>query len=171
MSGPADTGPAVDPDLYRKAIGRLASGVTVVTTKAGRHDHAMTATAVVSVSLVPVLLVVSVERDSRWHEAVSDSGVFGVNLLTAAARRDAEWLSSPGRPMHGQLDRIAHHHGAATGVALLEGALAHFECRVSDIHPAGDHSLVVGQVCGLHLPEVATDPALVHYRGRFESLH
>lgn len=160
----------VDPDAYRKAIGRLAAGVTVVTTKAGRHDHAMTATAVASVSLEPVLVVVSVELDSRFHEAVSESGVLGVNVLPAGARADAEWLSSPGRPLHGQLDRIDHHHGPATGVALLDSALARLECRVSAIHPAGDHSLVVGEVFGLDYPEVVTDAALVHYRGRFDHL-
>lgn len=156
----------VDSLAYRRAIGRFATGVTVVTTFAGQHDHAMTANSVTSVSLDPVLMLVSVEQDSRWHEAVAESGVWGVSILGAHDRPSAEWLASPGRPLHGQLDRIAHHRGPRTGVALLDGALATLECRTFAAHPAGDHTLVVGEVVSVHSP-ARVDAALVHFRGRY----
>lgn len=164
--GTGEPGPPVDPFSYRQAIGRFASGVTVVTTFAGRHDHAMTANSVTSVSLDPVLMLVSVEQDSRWHEAVGESGVWGVSILGAAARGSAEWLATPGRPLHGQLDRIAHHRGSRTGVALLDDALATLECRTVAAHPAGDHTLVVGEVLAVDIP-ARVDAALVHFRGRY----
>jgi len=159
----------VDPLDFRRAMGRFATGVTVVTTFAGAHDHAMTANALASVSLEPVLLVLSVEQDARWHEAVVESGIWGVSVLGAAARGVAEWLSTPGRPLHGHLDRIAHHRGARTGVALLDDALTTLECRTSDVHVAGDHSLMVGEVISVHTPERA-EAALVHFRGRYGAL-
>lgn len=162
------TGP-VDPDRYRQAIGRLATGVCVVTTSAGGHDYAMTANAVTSVSLDPLLLLVCVHREARFHEAVQISGTWGVSILTAEARRHAGWLSTPGRPLHGQLDRVPHVRGEATGVPLLTESLAHVECRTVDLHPAGDHSIVVGEVVSVHTPTVVQD-ALVHYRGRFRTL-
>lgn len=164
--GTGETPAPVDPLDYRRAIGRFATGVTVVTTFAGSHDHAMTANAVTSVSLDPVLMLVSVEEDSRWHDAVLESGVWGVSVLGAAARATAEWLSTPGRPLHGQLDRIDHHRGARTGVALVDGALSTLECRTVATHPAGDHRLVVGEVLAVDSPG-RVDAALVHFRGRY----
>lgn len=160
---------SVDPQHYRRAMGRFATGVTVVTTFAGRHDHAMTANSLASVSLEPVLLVLSVEQDARWHDAVLESGVWGISVLGRSARPAAEWLATAGRPLHGQLDRVPHHRGEATGVALLDGALTTFECRTHAVHPAGDHSLVVGEVVAVHTPG-ETEPALVHFRGRYTDL-
>lgn len=165
---PAESVP-VDPEAYRRAIGRFATGVTVATTFAGKHDHGMTANSITSVSLDPVLMLISVERAARWHDAVLESGVWGISILGHHARSTASWLSTPGRPLHGQLDRVAHHRGEVTNVALIDGALAAFECRTTAVHVAGDHSLVVGEVVGLEMPP-RIDPALMHFRGRYGHL-
>jgi flavin reductase len=159
----------VDPDQFRLAMGRFATGITVLTTLAGGHDHAMTANAITSVSMEPLLVLVCVEVDARFHDAVTEAGVWGVSILGAEQRAVAQWLSTQGRPLHGQLDRIVHHRGEATGVALLGGALATIECRTTDVHPAGDHSIVVGEVVSLTSNEHPTS-ALVYYRSRYEVL-
>jgi flavin reductase (DIM6/NTAB) family NADH-FMN oxidoreductase RutF len=96
----------VDPDAYRQVMGRFATGVSVVTTRIGEIDHAMTANAIMSVSLEPVLMVISVEREARFHDAVIEAGAFGVSLLPESGRATAAWLSTRGRPLHGQLDRV-----------------------------------------------------------------
>ncbi len=158
----------VDPQDYRRAIGRLASGVVVASTLAGPHDHAMTATAVTSVSLEPVLVLISVANEARWHDAVLESQIWGLSVLGASARPTAGWLSTPGRPLHNQLDRIPHHRGIL-GVALLDEALATLECRTYATFPAGDHTLVVGEVASVTIPPRA-EAALVHFRGTFGSL-
>lgn len=171
MSEPVRAADLPVPDIghYRRAMGRFATGVTVVTTFAGGQDHAMTANAIASVSLEPLLLLVCVERDARFHDAVEEANVWGVSVLAAQARPVADWLATRGRPLHGQLDRIAHHPGPATGVALLEDALAHFECRTTALHPAGDHSVVIGEVLSVHTPDHTGD-ALLYYRGRYGQL-
>jgi flavin reductase len=161
--------PAVDPDQFRLAMGRFATGVTVLTTRSGDHDHAMTANAITSVSIDPLLVLVCVEVDARFHDAVTEAGIWGVSILGAHQRPVAQWLSKQGRPLHGQLDRIAHHRGTATGVALLDGAMATIECRTTGVHPAGDHSIVVGEVVSLSSNEHPAD-ALVYYRSRYEAL-
>ena len=178
MSGPSAqpdpsqapaTPSAVDQDRFRLAMGRFATGVTVLTTFAGGHDHAMTANAITSVSMEPMLVLVCVEVDARFHDAIAESGVWGVSVLSAAQRPVAEWLSTQGRPLHGQLDRIPHDRGPVTGVALLSEALATIECRTTDMHPAGDHSIVVGVVVSLSSTEHPAD-ALVYYRSRYQGL-
>jgi len=89
---------APDIDSFRRAMGRFATGVTILTTRTRDVDHAMTASALTSVSLEPLLLLVCVEREGRFHDAVLEAGIWGISVLgpftgsltgsrTAAARR------------------------------------------------------------------------------------
>jgi flavin reductase len=158
-----------DMDSFRRAMGRFATGVTMLTTRTRDVDYGMTASALTSVSLEPLLMLVCVEREGRFHDALLASGVWGISVLSGRHRPLADWLATRGRPLHGQLDRIPHHYGVQTGVALLDDALSTFECRTTSVHPAGDHSIVVGQVISV---ASAAHPgeALVYYRGRYETL-
>jgi flavin reductase len=156
-------------DQLRLAMGRFATGVTVMTTLAGGHDHAMTANAVASVSMEPMLVLACVECEARFHDAITESATWGLSILAADQRATAQWLATRGRPLHGQLDRLPHHRGDKTGVALLDNALATIECQTTDIHPAGDHSIVVGEVVSLSVEEHPGD-ALMYYRSRYGSL-
>ena len=159
----------LDPARFRQAMGRLVAGVSVLTTFAGGHDHAMTADTLTSVSLDPLLVLVCAETETRWHGAVLEAGVFGVSVLGADQRPLSDWFATRGRPLHGQLDRAPHRPGDATGVALLDGSLMHLECRTTAVHPGGDHAIVVAEVVSITLPDTV-GPALVHYRGRYGSI-
>lgn len=157
--------PPVDPGRYRQAMGRFATGVSVVTSRRRGHDVALTIDSLTSVSLDPVLLLVSLHAEARVLEAiVEEDQPFGVSVLPARLRPAATWLGEPGRPLHEQLTRIEHTRGPATGVALLTGALATFECRQHAVYPGGDHSLVLGEVVAVQA-RPTDDAALVHYRG------
>ena len=158
-----------DKSRFRQAMGRFATGVTVVTTRAGEHDHAMTANSLTSVSLDPLLVLVCVENDSRFLEAVLDTGAWGVSVLPQRARPAAAWLATSGRPLHGQLDRIPHRRGAVVDVALLDDAIATLECRTRQVVPAGDHHVLIADVVAVDLSEHA-DPALLFFRGRYRTL-
>jgi flavin reductase (DIM6/NTAB) family NADH-FMN oxidoreductase RutF len=156
-------------DSFRRAMGRFATGVAMLTTRSRGIDHAMTASALTSVSLEPLLLLVCVEREARFHDAVLDAKVWGISVMSARERPTADWLATRGRPLHGQLDRVSHHRGPQTGVVLLDDALSTFECRTTAVHPAGDHSIVVGEVVAVtSAPQ--TGEALVYYRGRYGTL-
>ncbi|WP_237767506.1 MULTISPECIES: flavin reductase family protein [Serinicoccus] len=159
----------VDPAVYRLAMGRFASGVAVVTARLRGHDVALTVDSLTSVSLDPVLLLVSLHPEARVLEAVEDGSPLGVSVLSSRQRWVAQWLGEVGRPLHDQLGRVPHHHGAATGTALVDDALATFECRTVDVREAGDHHLVLGEVLGLEARPTDTG-ALVHYRGRLGEL-
>ena len=156
----------VTPDEFRSAMGRFATGVVVVSCVVGDLDHAMTANSITSVSLDPPLVLVCVELESRFHDAIVEAGEWGVSILGDSARGAATWLATRGRPLVGQLDAVPHRRGPLTGSALLTDALAWLEVRTSAIHPGGDHTIVVGEVVG---SELALDPgdALAHFRGQF----
>lgn len=153
-------------DALRLAMSRLATGVTVVTASAGGHDHAMTANSFTSVSLDPPLVLLCVQQDRGFHEAVTASGRWGVSVLAESQRATASWLSTPGRPLHGQLERVPHYR-SESGVVLLEGALAVLECETVQAHAAGDHVIVVAQV--LRAEHTDRGEPLVYFRSRYTS--
>ena len=121
--------PTGRPDAFRRAVGHFATGVTVVTTRVGTFDHAMTASAFTSVSLEPVLVLVCVDKEARFRDAVLESGTWAVSVLSASGRRAADWFATKGRPLVGQLDRYPAPPRHRDGAALLDGSLAWLECR------------------------------------------
>ncbi|MGN6688917.1 MAG: flavin reductase family protein [Actinomycetales bacterium] len=160
---------SVDPDLFRQVAGRFATGVTVVTTRRGGIDHAMTANAFTSVSLDPVLVLVSVDQEARFHDAVLDTRYWTVNILGTGGREASSWFATQGRPLHGQLDRYPHTRSELTGAAVLDVAMAVVDARTVSVTPAGDHSLVIGEVLGAHVTRPDDEP-LVYYRRRYRHL-
>jgi flavin reductase (DIM6/NTAB) family NADH-FMN oxidoreductase RutF len=163
---PAHVAPrTADEASFRIAAGRFATGVTVVTTLVSGVDHAMTANAFTSVSMDPLLVLVCVENEARFHDAILETGMWAVNVLDASARPVATWLATRGRPLHGQLDRVAHRRGPVTGAALLDQSSATMECRTHSTHVAGDHTVVVGEVLTVGIGPAGTGALLYHRSG------
>lgn len=154
---------------YRRAMAHLASGVCVVSARAGNVDLAMTATSVVSVSIDPPTLLFCVYSDARLAEAIDDGAAWAVSVLSQAAGSEADWLASPGRPAIGQLDRVAHRRGEHSGAALLDNASAWLECETEWVKAAGSHDVVVGRVVTAVVAPQARG-GLVHHRGRIRVL-
>lgn len=157
----------------RAAAGRFATGVVVVTAVApDGTDHAMTANAFASVSLDPLLVLVCVERGTRFHDAVLGAQGWAVSVLPEWATATAAWFATKGRPLAGQLDRVAHRRGRVTPAAVLDGALAVLECHTWAVHPGGDHTILVGEVVGIDLPDSADGAGgpLVFYRSGYRAL-
>lgn len=157
--------------LFREAVSRFATGITVVTCKVGTDDHAMTANSFTSVSLDPLLVLVCVERDSRFHDAIASSQQWAVSVLPADAEPVARWLATKGRPLQGQLDTVAHTAGPATGAALLTDALTTLECQTYATYEGGDHDIVVGRVLDLTMRrDDRANSAVVYYRRNYSTI-
>ena len=152
-------------------MSRFAAGITVVSCRIDGVDHAMTANAFTSVSLTPLLVLVCVERDARFHDAISASEHWAVSILPRTAESTARWLATRGRPLEGQLDDVPHRAGEVTGAALIDGALASLECRTDAIHRAGDHDIVVGEVVSVQVAreEDSNDP-LIYFRRQYRDI-
>jgi flavin reductase (DIM6/NTAB) family NADH-FMN oxidoreductase RutF len=158
------------PDEFREAVSRFATGITVVTCVVDGVDHAMTANAFASVSINPLLVLVCVERDSRFHGAISATSAWGVSLLPADAEPTSRWFATKGRPLEGQLRKSGHHRSPRHGVAWIDGSLASLECQTSDVHRAGDHDIVIGEVVELETAVPESIEPLLYYRRNYRSL-
>ena len=124
----------------------------------------MTANAFVSVSLDPPLVLVSLDNRAFMHRVLPVTRRYGVSVLA----EDQEGLSDhfAGRTLAGSHIRFTRRWG----VPLLEGAVAYFVARLTDIHPAGDHTLYVGQVEHFESRESAETKPLLFYAGRYQQL-
>jgi flavin reductase (DIM6/NTAB) family NADH-FMN oxidoreductase RutF len=134
------TNPAIDTKQFRNALGRFASGVTVLTAQFEGEVKGMTANAFVSVSLEPPLILVSLDNKSSMHRILPIVRRFGISVLAE------------------HQDLLSNHFGGRTvpelkvpytdrfGIPLIEAAVAYFVVEVFDIHPAGDHSLYICRV-------------------------
>jgi flavin reductase (DIM6/NTAB) family NADH-FMN oxidoreductase RutF len=154
-------------DLFKSALRRFASGITVVTCRVGEADHAMTASAFSAVSLDPQLVLVCVNRRARFAEALAATDCWGVSILAEQGEDAARWFATSGRPLIGQLDRFPHRRGDS-GVALLHGSLATLECRTDAVQTAGDHDIVVGAVASASIG--ATGRPLLYWDGEYRRL-
>ena len=151
----------VNPRDFRTALGRFGSGVTIITAHHEDHTHGMTANAFVSVSLDPPLVLVSLDNRSHMHQILPRAGRYGVSVLA----EHQEELSN-----HFAGKTVAGLEPAFTmrdGIPLLDRALAHFIVAVTEVHPAGDHTLYLGRV--EHLAWRDGQP-LLFYAGRYQQL-
>ncbi len=161
-----------DQESFRRVMSRYATGVVVVSTCRDGVDHAMTANSFASLSLDPLLVLVCIDRASRFHSAVLASPTWAVNILGERHRHAASWFATRGRPLSNQFAGFPTTRGTVSGAILLEGALAVVECETYALHPGGDHDILVGQVRALHLgdDEHHDDSPLLYFRHGFRGL-
>ena len=154
----------IDPLLFRKALGTFATGVVVVTSTTDGGPYGMAVNSFTSVSLDPPLIAFCAARSSTTWPAVRAAPGFAVNVLTTDQEDVCRTFARSGA------DRFAGLAWSAEGEGppLLEGALAHLVCTYDDIHPAGDHDLVVGRVVSLQQRE--DGQPLVFFRGSYTRL-
>jgi 3-hydroxy-9,10-secoandrosta-1,3,5(10)-triene-9,17-dione monooxygenase reductase component len=154
----------VDPDRYRTVFGHFATGVAVVTAAGPAGEGGMTANAVCSVSLDPMLALVCFEQRARTLPLVRDAGRFAVNVLRTGSEDVARVFAS--KVPEAQKLRDAPHRIEA-GMPILDAALAWIVCDLRDLIPTGDHEIAIGQVVAMDLAD--GDP-LLWYRGGYRSL-
>jgi flavin reductase (DIM6/NTAB) family NADH-FMN oxidoreductase RutF len=157
----------LDPDTFRSALSRFASGVTVVTTRDDDGlDHGMTATSFASVSLSPPLILACVDHTATMAGAITAAEFFAVHIL--AARQENVSRAFAQREVADKFQGRPVSRGSGR-VPLLHDSLAQLECRVHARHPAGDHTIVIGEVIGCTLGDDAEGP-LLYYRGAYGRL-
>lgn len=150
-------------------MGRFATGVTVVTTICDGKPYGLTVSAFCSVSLDPLLVLVSLQRASRTLAMIDRSGCFAVNVLATQQHPLARRFA--GNDRQGKTFSDISHHRGALEVALFDEALARVECRVAGRYPGGDHVLLLGQVTAIECsPETQACEPLVVYRSAFTTL-
>ncbi len=150
---------------FRHVMAHFATGVTVVTSRApGGRLCGLTANSLASVSLDPLLVLVCVGREAASHACIVAGGAFAVSILGRQHEVLARRFSLGDRSA--RFDELKYRT-ELTGSPVLDDALAWLDCRVTDVHEGGDHSIVVGEVVACDARD--GDP-LVFYRGGYHRM-
>jgi len=158
---------ALDKASFRYTMGHFPTGVTVMTTNAGGRLHGMTVSAFASVSLEPLLILVSVERSTLMHQLVLDSRAFAINILGNRGESTARYFADNARLAAAEFRQESFRRGR-TGSPILNEAIGYLEATVHGTHQAGDHTIIVGQVLALEI--FSEEEPLVYYRSGYRSL-
>ena len=135
----------MDEQVKKKALRHIVHGVYVIGVCDGSRRNAFTATWITQVSFIPPLVVAGVRKDSVSFQMIDRSRVLAINFLSSGQKPLAQHFLKPAHLGGDKLAGIPHRKGV-TGAPLLGDAPAFVECRVREIHAAGDHSIVVGEV-------------------------
>jgi 3-hydroxy-9,10-secoandrosta-1,3,5(10)-triene-9,17-dione monooxygenase reductase component len=156
---------AEEQSRFKSVIGRFATGVAVVTGQGPDGPVGMTANAVCSLSLEPLLVLVCFDNEARTFPMVQRAGRFALNVLS----RDQRELSLLFASKLGEHEKFAGvEYEVHDGLPVLAGALAWVACDLRELVPAGDHTIGIGAVTGMGT-DADADP-LVFYRGEYRTI-
>lgn len=155
---------AIEKNELRRVMGHFATGVTIITTlnNAGQL-HGLTANAFTSVSLVPPLLLICVDKKAESYPSFEESKVFTVNIL----KDDQEALSRKFAVSGGEKFRGVAYRVGANGAPILEGVLAWLECKVAASYDGGDHTIYLGEI---QEAETREGKPLLFFRGGYREM-
>lgn len=156
--------PPVDSEAFRHALRQKAAAVTIVTTRSRDIIHGMTATSVTGICLSPPLMLVCLANGARTHQFIAEAHIFAINFLKQEQRALAACFA--GQACSSERFQGLPLHRAVTGAPILDDCLAYFDCVVVAAHPAGDHTIFIGQVCATGNPSDGM-PLVYHNRTYF----
>ena len=155
---------STDPQELRRVMGHFATGVTIITTrdKDGK-PNGLTANAFMSLSLSPPLVLISVDKGATCYACFELQNGFTVNFLSEDQEDISRRFATKG------IDKFAglQWHPGSNGAAILDGALAHVECRISQCYEGGDHTIVIGEILDA---TAMGDRPLLFYKGKYQRL-
>jgi flavin reductase (DIM6/NTAB) family NADH-FMN oxidoreductase RutF len=131
---------------FKRAAGRFASGVTIVTTRNQRHVSGITCSSFVSLSLNPLLISVSVHAASPFLAEVRSAGSFAVSVLASDQQHVSRYFSTRGRGRAVERFPTVRTDVMDTGAPVVHSCLSWFDARLHTVLPGGDHQILVGEV-------------------------
>jgi flavin reductase (DIM6/NTAB) family NADH-FMN oxidoreductase RutF len=158
----------VSSDDFRGAMRHLTGGVSVITVGRGKDITGMTVTSVSSLSVDPPTLIVSINRESSSWPLLKRYGFFGVNILTSDQIDIAERFTGKGGLKGAERFGGARWITRASGVPLLEGALAAIDCEVEHVVERHSHAIVIGRV--LDIASSSRTAALAYWQGQYVAI-
>ena len=152
-------------DEFKRVMSHFCTGVVVVTGRDGAEPVGMTCQSFSSLSLEPPLVMFAAARTSTTWPRIRRGGRFAVNILSRHQHATSAAFATSGG------DKFADRpwRQGTLGVPLLSDAIAHVECDIHAVYPAGDHDIVTGLVRDLDEQDGTGEP-LLYFRRSYRSL-
>ena len=154
----------IEPQELRRVMGHFATGVTVITTKdKDGTPQGLTANAFMSLSLNPPLVLISVDKGAASYACFETGNGYTVNFLGEGQEEISRRFATKG------IDKFSgvQWHPGRNGAAIIDGVIGYVECKITQCHDGGDHTIVVGEI----LAASATgDRPLLFFKGKYQRL-
>ncbi|MGG3571776.1 flavin reductase family protein [Bacillus gobiensis] len=147
-------------DTFKQAMGRLATGVSVITSKDQDYNFGLTASSVTSLTAEPPMLLVCIHQKTGTREAIVNSGHFAVHILHEHQSELALQFANSSTDKFAGLDIIYGKHG----IPLLQDYFVRIECQAVHEAKAGTHSIFMGEI---HQVEIQEKRPLLHFKSEF----
>ena len=146
---------------FKKVLGRFASGVTVVTVNdENQKVHGITVSAFISVSMEPMLVLVSIAKGARAHAMLENTDNFGVSILSSKQAGISNHFANWGEKAEPEFEKLGK-------IEVIKDALAQLYCSKYEQYDAGDHSLFIGKVEELNY---TNHKPLLFFSGKYRKL-
>lgn len=155
---------AVDAEAFRQTMSLFATGVSVVSVLNDGEPRGFTANSLVSVSLDPMLICWSIQNNSSQFALYSKAQEFAVSILGEAQAEIAARYATPGHSEQRARDFVRTENG----LPVVANAIAAIHCRQWSLYPAGDHTMIFGEVTRVEANGTAAP--LAYFRGGFLGL-
>ena len=133
----------IGPQAFLRACAQFSTGVAVATVLDGAGSpHGMTVNSFTSVSLEPPLVLICIDHKARILDQFLASELFAINILRENQQNLSEHFARPGEDRFGAVE----WYPGETRMPLIPSALATLECTVFQRTPAGDHTILIGEV-------------------------
>jgi len=155
---------AMDAQELRRVMGHFATGVTVITTKGeDGTPNGLTANAFMSLSLAPPLVIISVDKNATCYSCFVPNNGFTVNFLSEDQEEISRRFATKGANKFAGLK----WQTGSNGVAVIEGTLGSVECKITQCHDGGDHTIVLGEILRV---SANGDRPLLFFKGKYHRL-
>lgn len=133
----------LEPRSLRQLLGQYATGITVVTAlDVNQRKIGMTANSFTSVSLDPPLILWNIAKSATHFEDFRQAEYFAINILNEDQYLESNHFSKSADDKFEGLDDVDEY----MGIPILNKSLTTFVCRQYELHEAGDHYIIVGQI-------------------------
>jgi flavin reductase (DIM6/NTAB) family NADH-FMN oxidoreductase RutF len=155
---------AIETQELRRVMGHFATGVTVITTTdQSGNPNGLTANAFMSLSLSPPLVLISVDKGATCYGCFALQNGFTVNFLSEDQEEISRRFATKGADKFADLK----WHAGSNGAAIIDGALGFVECKITEAHDGGDHTIVIGEIINV---QATGDRPLLFFKGKYQRL-
>ncbi|SDJ69917.1 flavin reductase family protein [Sediminibacillus albus] len=154
----------MDNRLFRDAMGKFATGITIVSIENNGEIHGMTVNAFMSVSLEPRLIAVSIDEKASMYDKLQESNGFGLSIL-AEDQKDISMILAKQKDKDKEIPFVD-----LGGVPVVNDSLVTLACHIQETAKAGDHMIFIAEVTDLQFGNAREEPIL-YFSGEYRNLN
>ncbi|WP_077326502.1 flavin reductase family protein [Virgibacillus siamensis] len=151
----------MDSREFRNAMGKFATGITIVTTEYDGNTLGMTVNAFMSVSLEPKLIAISIDEKASMYDKLQKTKKFGISILNED-QKDFSMVFARQKEKDQVIPIVKQD-----GIPVIDGAIATLSCHVKETATAGDHMIFIAEVTDLNMNQ---GEPIIFYSGKYRAL-